>query len=78
MRLRHIAMRLITKTYDCCAFVDAIDRPAARQAEVGAEHERHPVLRIALGASSGDLYWLIGRQAFGLVAIGTRCRSQVS
>jgi len=25
MRLRHIAMRLITKTYDCCAFVDAID-----------------------------------------------------
>jgi putative ABC transport system permease protein len=27
-------------------------------------------LRIALGASSGDLYWLIGRQALTLVAIG--------
>jgi putative ABC transport system permease protein len=27
-------------------------------------------LRIALGASPGDLYWLIGRQALGLVTIG--------
>jgi ABC-type antimicrobial peptide transport system permease subunit len=27
-------------------------------------------LRIALGASSGNLYWLIGRQALTLVAVG--------